>query len=184
MGVSDKQRQGAPLPGLRAADLDRLALAYVGRYATTARKLSDYLSRKIAQRGWADADPPAPDVVVGRMIRLKYIDDEAFAGARAATLTRRGLGARRVTADLMRAGIDRDTVAAIGGALRGEADRAALAYARRRRLGPFAATPPNAPERQRHLAAMCRAGHDYAVARRVLDLDGDFVQDDLDIFGI
>jgi regulatory protein len=184
MGVRDRQRRATPLPGLRANDLDRLALAYVGRYSTTARKLSDYLLRKVAQRGWADADPPAVDVVVGRMAELKYIDDEVFAGSRAATLTRRGLGARRVTADLMRAGIDRDTVAAIGGALQDKADAAALAYARRRRLGPFAATLPDPATRTRHLAAMYRAGHDYAIARRVLDLDGDFVQDDLDIFGI
>jgi regulatory protein len=51
-----------------------------------------------------------------------------------------------------------------------DAEAAALAYARRRRLGPFSSQPQDQRQRERALAALLRAGHDYATARRILDL--------------
>jgi regulatory protein len=46
----------------------------------------------------------------------------------------------------------------------------AIAFARRRRFGPFAreGTPTDPARRARELAAMARAGHDFTVAKRVL----------------
>ena len=52
------------------------------------------------------------------------------------------------------------------------ADRAieaALTLARRRRIGPFAQTAADRPLRERQLAAMIRAGHGFALARRIVD---------------
>src|SRR3546814_14114701 len=83
------------LKPLDAAALDRLALRYVERFATTRAKLAAYLARKIRERGWAGARVE-PAEVASRRAALGYVDDRAFAEARAHSMTRRGLGGRRV----------------------------------------------------------------------------------------
>ena len=89
--------------------------------------------------------------------------------ARAATLTRRGLGARRVAADLQ-GGRDRGrTTRPRRGPRRDEqALAAALRYAEKRRIGPFAATAPDRAGREKALAAMLRAGHPFDLARKIV----------------
>ncbi|MGH6947427.1 MAG: regulatory protein RecX, partial [Kiloniellales bacterium] len=47
--------------------------------------------------------------------------------------------------------------------------KAALAFARRRRLGPYRAEPDRAGRRERDLAALARQGFAYELARRVID---------------
>lgn len=156
-----------PLP-LTAPRLEELALAYVARFATTQAKLRSYLQRKLAERGWEGEDAPPVEAVVARHVELGYIDDAAWARMKAQSLLRRGYGARRVGEALGQAGVDAD--------LREEARpdeaqerRAALALARRRRLGPYAAQPPDRALREKHLAAMLRAGHRLDIARAIVD---------------
>jgi regulatory protein len=50
----------------------------------------------------------------------------------------------------------------------GAAD-AALHYARRRRIGPYAAERADPAAREKALAAMIRAGHDFTLARAIVD---------------
>jgi len=158
------------LPPLDDARLRDLALHYVGRYATSEAKLRRYLSRKLFERGWSGDETPPLDAIVARLVDLGYVDDRRFAEARGRSLAARGFGARRVTADLGAAGIAGDLAGEVAGM--GDAEAAALAFARRRRLGPFDPRPADpATERQRRqkaVAAMLRAGHDMAVTRRVL----------------
>ena len=74
--------------------MDRLALRYVERFATTRGKLSDYLTRKIRERGWAGERPADPVAVAQRMADLGYVNDRLYAEAKAGAMTRRGLGAK------------------------------------------------------------------------------------------
>jgi len=165
------------LPPLDAASLDRLALRYVERFATTRGRLADYLDRKIRVRGWqseavdtADGSAPLPDTraIADRLAGLGYIDDLAFGEARSRSMARRGLGARRVASALRAAGVDAADSAALQPAIAERTLDSALAYARRRRIGPFAndAAPPE--QRRKQLAAMLRAGHDFGLARRIV----------------
>ena len=152
-----------------AASLDRLALRYVERFATTRSRLAQYLVRKIRERGW-DGAPADPDALAEKLAELGYIDDRAFGEARAAAMGRRGLGKRRVTGALHQAGIveaDRD---AIVPAVEDRALETALAFARRRRIGPFAAVRAERPEREKQIAAMIRGGHDFTLSRRIASL--------------
>lgn len=155
-------------PPLDSAALDRLALRYVERFATTRGKLADYLKRKIRERGW---DGPAGDPagVAERMAGLGYVDDRAFAEARARSLARRGYGQRRVAEALRHARVgEEDSVAAL--ATDDEAAlETALAFARRRMIGPYAASPPDDRDRQRQLGAMLRAGHGFTLSRRIVE---------------
>ena len=51
-----------------------------------------------------------------------------------------------------------------------EAVAAALRFAKRRRIGPFADARPRPKEREKALAAMIRAGHPFALAREIMAL--------------
>jgi regulatory protein len=181
-----KNRAPRPPPRpLDAARLNELALAYVARFATTAAKLESYLSRKIRERGWNDdngeTSETRPDLgeISGRFVELGYIDDAAYARSRSGGLMRRGFGPRRVSQDLYAAGIDehiRADVAPGEAAIR----EAALAMARKRRFGPFAADDTGADDtnrdqkqkqdrEQKQIAAMLRAGHGFDTVRTIMD---------------
>lgn len=156
-------------PPLDQGRLERLALHYAGRYATTRAKLAAYLVRKIGERGWAGERDPAVDDLVERFATLGYVDDAGFAASRSASLQRRGYGARRIDQALKAAGIgEADGAEAREAAVQGGL-AAALRFAERKRIGPFAQAPLERPERERAFAAMIRAGHSFDTARRVLD---------------
>jgi regulatory protein len=94
-----------PRPPLDAAKLGDLALAYVGRFATSRAKLLSYLKRKLRERGWGGSGEPDLQSLANRLVELGYVDDRAFAVAKARSLTSRGYGERRVGQALMLAGI-------------------------------------------------------------------------------
>lgn len=157
------------IPPLDGAALDRLALRYVERFATTRGRLADYLRRKIRERGW-EGPLGDPDALAERLAGLGYIDDRAFAEARAGAMTRRGLGARRVADALRHARVEAEDAEAVAPEVERNAPEAALAFARRKRIGPYARAVPDRDLFAKQLAAMARAGHGYELARRVLTL--------------
>lgn len=166
--VEAERNKKRPRP-LDAEALERLALHYVGRYATTRAKLRSYLARKVRERGW-NGDAPDLDRLVERLAGLGYIDDEAFASARAASLQRRGYGERRVKEALGAAGISEEDAAEAKEQAREGALDAGLRFARRKRIGPFAAAEMDREARQKAFAAMMRAGHSFDVVQEVLKL--------------
>lgn len=168
-GALKSDRHRKPRPPLDRTGLERLALHYVGRYATTRAKLSAYLVRKIKERGWAEETEPPVQGMAERFAELGYIDDQAFASARAAALQRRGYGGRRIHQTLKAAGIAQEDGAPAMAAANEGAWAAALRFAERKRIGPYAAQPLDRPARERAFAAMARAGHQMDTIRRVLD---------------
>jgi regulatory protein len=178
-----KPREPRVLKPIDAAQLQDMAVGYAAKYATTAAKLRRYLTRKLGERGWSGAELPDVEGLVARICGLGYVDDRAYAAAKVRDLTARGFGTRRVKGALAAAGVGRDDVQAAVDA--GEnadevAFSTALAFAKRRRFGPFAreGASDDPVKRRREMAAMARAGHDFAVARRVLggdweDFEGD-----------
>ena len=174
------RKRRAPRPLGRDA-LEELALAYAARFATSAAKLEAYLQRKLRERGWEGredgAEPPDTRALVERFADKGYVDDESYARMRAGDLLRRGYGPRRIGQALHQAGIDEQLREDM---TPGEAKRreAAIAMARKRRFGLFAAASRGEGEEARkrfekQLAAMVRAGHDFATARTVLDAQGE-----------
>lgn len=141
-----------------------MALRYVERYATTRAKLTAYLRRKLKERGWAGETEPEVAGLVERLAELRYVYDEAFAATRTASLLRRGYGPRRIGAALRAAGVETESL----GTEAVERWEAALAFAKRKRIGPFAEVQPDRPTREKAFAALMRAGHEMAVARRIV----------------
>jgi regulatory protein len=176
---SGGRRRRAPRP-LEPESLDELALSYVARFATSRARLASYLGRKLKERGWTGERPPDVEGLVERLARQGFVDDRAFAEARAGGLLRRGYGSRRVSAALNLAGIEeKDSEGALETAAK-EGWRAALRFAERRRIGPFSLRPADREERERALAAMIRAGHDFRLARRIVDSPPGEIPDEME----
>jgi regulatory protein len=169
MAMAMQQRRKTR-PPLTAAKLDEMALNYVGRFATSRAKLVAFLKRKLRERGWDGAAEPPLDELADRLVRLGYVDDRAFALSKARSLTGRGYGERRVQQALAQGGIGEDEGSDARGVAEEEAVAAALRFAQRRSIGPYAQAAPDPAQRERALAAMIRAGHRFPIARAIVDL--------------
>ncbi|MDP5102689.1 MAG: RecX family transcriptional regulator [Erythrobacter sp.] len=166
-------------PPLNPAALRDLALHYAARFATTGARLEAYLARKLKERGVAEDDdgrsvPIDIPALVARLVELGYVDDDAYARARARDLGARGYGGRRVEQVLRFAGVDEGLRQAHAP---GEAAsrRAAALMAQKKRLGPWSTVRAESDDplarRKAHdkaVAAMLRAGHDYALVKFIL----------------
>lgn len=167
-GVKGSRRAPPPLTDEK---LTELALRYVGKYATTRAKLRAYLARKLRERGWKAEREPDLEELAARFARSGYIDDEAYALSKAQSLTGRGYGKRRVVQSLRVAGVEEEDSIAAADHADAEAVAAALRFAERRKLGPFAAKNTDDPrEQQKALAAMLRAGHGFGLSQAILAL--------------
>jgi regulatory protein len=163
-----------------AASLREAALAYLSRYTATRATLARALNRLIDRwlRAASIADAPALAAAAKRSVRdvvatlavAGAVDDAAFAQARAKKLNRTGHSRRAAAAHLAARGVPSELV---NSALPQDEESelsAAVAYLRRRRLGPFrtGAAPPEA--REKELGALARAGFSGATARQALAL--------------
>lgn len=173
------RQERRPVKPLDAAALDRLALRYVERFATTRGKLADYLRRKIRERGW-EGEPADPAAVAQRMAEFGYVDDRLYAESKAAALGRRGLGARRVTAALREAHVDEADAEDLAPAIADRAVEAALTFARRKRIGPYGTPVADRAGREKQLAAMLRAGHAMTLSRRIINSSEPLRAEDLE----
>jgi regulatory protein len=165
-----------PVPG--RADLHEAALRHLARFATTEAGLVRVLDRRIAR--WLRAtllDPAAAEScaaaarldarsVARACVEAGLVDDGVFAAARAGRLARAGRSRRAVAAHLAAKGLADDVVQAV--LPDGERELAsALAFARRRRIGPFDAAPDTLT-RVRDLGALARAGFSRETAEQAL----------------
>jgi regulatory protein len=163
---------------LAPADLKDAALHYLGRYAASTARLRQVMTRRIRRSAKANELDPEPllqelERVVAMLTRTGLLNDASFADGRVRSLHRRGGSRRQIAAKLGAAGVAQATTAQALAGLEDELPdaefSAALAYAKRRRLGAFRATPDESPERRRKdLMAMARAGFALDLARRAL----------------
>ena len=111
---------------------------------------------------------PYVAALADRFATRGYVDDRGYAEANAASLGRRGYGVRRVRMALHAARVSDDDAAPALAQAEESARSDALAFARRRRIGPYAPHPPDDAQRRRQFAAMMRAGHSVALARDIV----------------
>jgi regulatory protein len=169
---------------LDEAALRALGLDYATRYGGTTAAMARILDRRIhrwekAMLAAEDADPEAIAAeaaalkqaagrVVTSLAAAGAVNDAAFAESRARRLRRSGRSRRAVLAHLGAKGVG----ASLAGAAAPEDEAAefaaALAFARRRRVGPFA-REGEAEDRVRALMAFGRAGFSGTMARRALE---------------
>jgi len=175
--VAQKWRMARYRPRNKPVALDEerlreLALAYVGRFATTRARLIRYLERKLRERGWDGENSADLDALAERFAELGYIDDAGYARMKGAAMERRGLGVRRIMQALHADGVaETDRSEAERQAKHGKWDAADI-LARKKRIGPYAREDDgrdDPKQREKQIAAFLRAGHDFAVARAWVD---------------
>jgi len=177
-GPAGRKRKTGPL---KPISLERSALHYLERYASSEAGLRAVLARRVeraARDGRCDADEARGwiEPIVEKFRRLGYVDDAAFAEAKVASARRRGDSRAKIRMTLAQKGVDGELADRTLGAHDAEEDgdaeyAAACRFARRRRLGPMRAPEERAERRDKDLAALARAGFSLDVARRVLEID-------------
>ncbi|MGX1496949.1 regulatory protein [Labrenzia sp. MBR-25] len=156
---------------------DRLiksALHYLERYATSAANLRKVLERKVMKACMSLDLEPADysdqiDAVVEKCVQTGLVNDKTYAETKTAGLRRRGGSTRKIEAQLAAKGVDKTTIQTVLAQDENSDEDAARIFARRRRLGPFRTTPARDDRREKDLAALCRAGFSYEIARKVID---------------
>jgi regulatory protein len=158
--------------------LERAAYAYLARYSASAEHLRRILLARVARSArFHGTDPADGAAAVEGIVRWLcdqgYLNDGAYALAMARRLLRRGASRHAIRARLRAKGVGAENAdSAVAALAREVADpdlAAALAFARRRRLGPFRPEADREGHRLRDLAALMRQGFEPSVARRVVE---------------
>jgi regulatory protein len=170
------------MPGAMSEDeinrelLERWAVFYLARFASSAENLRRVLLRRVRRRAPLDREAAARaraliDGLVADYEEKGLVDDRAYAQGRARSLLRRGASPSATLMKLRAKGVAPEIAKGALGALEAESGEldldlaAALAFARRRRLGPYRRAEG---ERTKELAAFARAGFARSVAEAVL----------------
>lgn len=170
-----KRARRGPRP-VTAALLEKAALHYLERFASSSGQLKRVLMRKVTRAARAHGTDAAEgerlvDDIVARYLRSGLLDDGAYAAQQAASLQRRGASRYGIRGKLALKGVDAELIERALGSLSGPESSeiaAAAALARRRRLGPYRANEARASHREKDLAALARAGFSLDLARRVI----------------
>ena len=184
--MTARRRPLGPPPD--AGGLHEAALNYLARYAATEAMLCRVLERRIerwAHRAAMDGDAETvaaqaaaaralvPDVA-RRLADAGAVNDAAYAESRARSLVRAGRSRRAVALHLAAKGVDPATAQLVLPKDNASELAAALALARKRRIGPFRrGAAPDESGRRRELAVLARAGFPQSVARQALAVDAD-----------
>lgn len=152
---------------------------YLERYGTTTNHLRRLLMQRVRRSATHHEMALEPlselvDAEIVRLVRIGLLDDAAFAMGRVQALHRRGNGSRAIRAKLAAKGLRGEVVDLALESLASEFGdpelAAALNWARKRRLGPWAREQdPDPVLRRKQLARFGRAGFSYGIARRILE---------------
>jgi len=153
-----------------AAYLERAALYYLERFATSSAHFESVLRRKIQRRCKLRNESPEPFYaliapLVARYQECGLLDDARFTQAKVASLKRKGSSGRMIHAKLSQKGLKREMIAQhIENDETSELE-AARNLVRRKKLGRN-----SSPEQKtRDLAVLARAGFSYMTARQALE---------------
>ena len=168
-----------------AQSLANAALYYLQRYASSAENLRRVLRRRVDRAARVHEIDPAEsyahiDALVQRYEAAGLLNDRAYAETSVNSLRARGGSARIIRLKLKQKGVVPEAIDHALGEGTSEANelRAAIAYARRRRLGPYR-TRRRDDSRDRDLANLARAGFSYDLSRRVVESSSPEALDDL-----
>jgi len=161
--------------------LHEAALSYLARYAASAAGVRRVLHRRIDR--WAaqvegdrseiaaaalEAKRVAADILA-TLVQAGAIDDAAFAASRARSLARGGRSGRAIAAHLLGRGVDAELASARATMSPEDELAAALALARRRRIGPFRIGAADPTRVHGEAGVFARAGFSRGVALEALN---------------
>lgn len=175
----NKRRKNIPRK-VSAATLENSASYYIGRYATSSENLRQVLKRKIfraSKHHVTDIDACITHVedLIQRYLKIGVLNDKAYAQAQAASMNRRGKSLRAIRSKLRQKLLSNENIEKAIGTLTQEIVSpdlyAAIAYARKRRLGPYRKNTINRSslDFNKELASLARSGFSYSLALRIVE---------------
>ncbi|TAN53975.1 MAG: RecX family transcriptional regulator [Rhodospirillales bacterium] len=171
-------------PPLKASpkSLENAALHYLGRFSTSKANLKRVLLNRVARSAKAHGTDPQEglawiEALMDKLEGLGYLNDAAYAESKAESMNRRGKPSNQVRWALKMKGVDQDTTEAALSKLTdevGEPDRAAaLAFARKKRLGPYRPEDLRETHKTKDIQALARAGFGWDLAREIVEAGED-----------
>lgn len=164
--------------------LENIANFYLQRFSTTAAHLRRVLLRRVDKSLFTSASDGKSasrsemsgwvDRLINRLVEIGAVNDRSYADGLAARLRRLGKSPGVIRARLLAKGVPQATIEIVIAETAETVDGkeaaflAALAYARRRKLGPYRKAPADRDTARKDLGAMARAGFSLDIARRVL----------------
>ena len=173
--LSRTERKRRKPPAITAAYLEGQLSRYLDRYEASVQRCKEVLQRRvrasIAYHGGEMSDfQSIVEEVVAKQVTTGRLNDHRFATEWLDSLRRRGASRLKIRFSLRQKGVPNSIVDDVLREGAEDAERqAAIAYAKRRRLGPYARTIAiDYKDKRRELASMARAGFSYALASEVL----------------
>lgn len=181
----DKHRADKPpIKRLKEQSLRNKALYHLQRHPCSVAHFVTVMDRKINRSLRADPAQDEPrfktfvrETLVPEFVRLGLLNDQLYAKGLAYTLRQKGLPPHTLKRKLKEKGIRdeelQDEAMQYAGIettqLSASEDEAAIIFAKRKKLGPFAKAGKERHP-QRELAAFARAGFSYSAAQRILKM--------------
>jgi regulatory protein len=174
---SAEAKKGTARPAKKptARRLRNIALYYLKRFPSTAAHLKAVLRRRVMRMTLDDTTLrpeafKAVEALVAALVTAGAVNDLAFARGKAYQAAALRKPARKTRAKLAAKGVAKDVIATVMAETTSDESEfeAALAIARRRRLGPYRATGRSRDTDRKDLGALARAGIGFDTAKKVL----------------
>ena len=173
--LSRTERKRRTPPVITESYLEVQLRQYLDRYEASEQRCREVLYRRVrasisVHGGELSEHRSLVEAVVSAQVASGRLDDARFASEWVESLRRRGASRLKIRFSLRQKGVSSSVVDSVLSAGDADAERAAaVAYAKRRRLGPYARViATEFKEKRRELAAMARAGFGYSLASEVL----------------
>jgi len=167
-------RAGPARKRLTKRRLTNIAAYYLQRHASSVANFRQVLRRRVRRELVPGADPVEAngwiDEIVADFVARRLLNDQTYAAARVVRDRMLAKAPRKTRAALLAKGVGSTIV---NDAVRDDGSAewsAALAVARRRRLGPYSVKPRDPDTDRRDLGVLGRAGIGFAVAKKVMAL--------------
>ncbi|MEK9678423.1 MAG: RecX family transcriptional regulator [Rhodospirillaceae bacterium] len=184
--MNDEAAKGKPPRKMRVPrkatrkSLENAALYYLQRFSSSSENLRRVLSRRVDRSAhFHDTDPAEGREfitdIIEKLTAHGFLDDSRYAETRVLSLHRRGTSSRDIRMKLREKGVPGDVIDQALETLAEEVGEtelmAAIALARRRRLGPYRTRGNRDEAKEKDLASLARAGFGYDTARRVIEAE-------------
>jgi len=177
---SPKERKRRPTPPLTVGWLQSEAARHLQRWPASEARIRRLLWKRVKRaqsfHGGTTAEAaPLVNEAISRLISTALIDDARFARLWVVSLRRRGTSSRMIRQKLREKGVDSSHIdRALTDAESTEdgdpEQMSAVAYAKRRRLGPYRKPYDDSWERKRKdMATLARVGFSFGIAKEIID---------------
>ena len=158
--------------------LKNIALYYLKRFESSVTNLRNVLRRRVNDYAYHTPDFAKQEAydwieeILQDFVRVGYLNDERYTELKVKNYVLSGKSPRYIQGKLREKGIDENIIDAVIAEQNFDPFEAALKLARKRRIGPYSKTAEIRMERRsKDLAILVRAGFDYDVAIKVLEIE-------------